>query len=423
MLGLLRRLFKKKWPLNYEDAKQLAVHDDAAVRAALAARADLKPELLYYLAEDREAQVRRRVASNDATPPQANLLLANDKDHRVRAELATKIARLVPGLSADEQERLNQQTLETLETLARDQATTVRVILADALKNVACVPASVILRLAQDAELVVAAPVLQFSPVLTDEDLLDIISTRPIPGALTAISQRRGVAVPVADAIAATDDIPAIAALLGNSSAQIREETLDRLVDRAASVEPWHAPLVERPHLPAKAATKLARFVADNLLRSLAERRDLDPDATAAVAAVVKKRIDEIGDDGLGRATVRRETEENAALIRARHLKSQGKLNESMLDAALSSGDHPFVVAALAVMAEQPLGVVRKTVETQSAKGMVALAWKAHLSMALCEQLQIRLLHLPLQRVLHHRNGSYPLTSDEMIWQLEFLAG
>jgi uncharacterized protein (DUF2336 family) len=423
VLGLLKRLLGGDRKVTYEEARDLAADSDPAVRAKLAGSPEMRPEILYFLAEDADPDVRRLVAANPRTPSQADLLLAGDGDERVRLDLAGKIARLAPGLSAHEQDRLRRCAYDALETLARDQIPKVREILAQALKDVADAPPELIGRLARDAEIAVAAPILQYSPILTDEDLLDIIGSSPIPGALSAISRREGVNVRVADAIAATDDIDAIAVLLGNESAQIREETLDRLVDRAADIEAWHLPLVQRPSLSSRATLRLARFVAAGLLQGLAARHDLDQETTVAVAAVVRKRLDELEASGPARAEARRAADEETALTRARHLHAQGQLDESTVDTALAGNDLAFVCASLAVLAGLPPLVVRKTVETQSAKGMVSITWKAGLSMTLCLQLQARLLKLPPGRTLRSRDGGFPLTQDEMVWQLEFLAG
>jgi hypothetical protein len=78
-------------------------------------------------------------------------------------------------------------------------------------------------------------------------------------------------------------------------------------------------------------------------------------------------------------------------------------------------------MAALSVMAGLSFATLRKTVHTQSAKGIVAVAWKAGLSVGLCDQLQGKLLRLPPSRHLHARGGVFPLTAEEMEWQLEFL--
>jgi hypothetical protein len=82
------------------------------------------------------------------------------------------------------------------------------------------------------------------------------------------------------------------------------------------------------------------------------------------------------------------------------------------------------VIEALALMAELPSKVVAKSVSMASAKGMVAVAWKASLSMKTAALLQIRLARIPPGNVLQARSGGeFPLTEDEMLWQLDFLAG
>ena len=56
-----------------------------------------------------------------------------------------------------------------------------------------------------------------------------------------------------------------------------------------------------------------------------------------------------------------------------------------------------------------------------SAKGITALAWKAGLGMRVATQLQLRMGGIPPGDVLHARDGvDYPLTDEEMTWQLDF---
>ena len=67
------RLFKTRTPVRddgliYENTKRLARDDDPEVRAGLAERQDLQPEILYFLAEDDSAKVRCRIAANLKTP-------------------------------------------------------------------------------------------------------------------------------------------------------------------------------------------------------------------------------------------------------------------------------------------------------------------------------------------------------------------
>ena len=296
---MLSKFFRKssgkgkteKSAISYDEAKSLAKDSEEDVRMELAARRDLAPELLYFLAEDPSPKVRQNVAANTAAPRHADMLLVTDTDTKVRESLAGKLARLAPGLSADEQDKLRKMAYEALSLLAKDQAVNVREVLSDALKEVADAPPDVIRRLAWDVEAAVASPVLRFSPVLSDQDLLEIISARPSAGAASAISERASVSENVSDAIISSNDENAIGLLLGNHSAMIREQALDRIIDRAVDVDIWHEPLAMRPKLPSSAAVKIARFVAEDILTKMVERSDLSPDIVASVRDVVNKRL------------------------------------------------------------------------------------------------------------------------------------
>ena len=138
----------------------------------LAARTDAGPDVLHYLAVHGAPATRQAVAANPAAPALTNRLLADDECEDVRAELALKIARLMPGLSEGESSHIMALTIETLECLARDAAVRVRAILAEEVKYLDCIPRDIVVRLAQDVESTVAAPILEYSPLLSDADLI-----------------------------------------------------------------------------------------------------------------------------------------------------------------------------------------------------------------------------------------------------------
>jgi len=418
-------------PLSYEEARQLARHEDPKIREALAGREDVKPEILYYLAEDASPVVRRAIANNHAAPAHANAVLAKDADEDVRSRLADKIAKVVPGLSSDERAAVQRLTHETLQILAQDQMVRVRQVLSDALKDIADAPSDVINQLARDAELVVSGPVLEFSPVLTDEDLLEIISSGTAAGGLGAIARRSAVAENVADAIAETDDAEAISDLISNQSAQIREETLDNLVERAESVELWHAPLAGRPKLRARTASHLAQFLADNLLETMRAREDLDEKTLDAVKSVVERRIAE-GTAGNGAETGGKAAHGSSLdflkvdppVAMARRLYDSEKLDGRIVTRAMHASDFGFVIAALIVLTNLPVEVIREIFSSQNAKGVVALAWKAGLPMEVAVQMQQRMARIaPSNIVGLDKSKPYPLDESEMTWQLEFASG
>lgn len=406
--------------LNYEQAKELASHENPKVREMLAARSDLKPEILYFLTDDPSAEVRRVLAENSSTPSHADLLLAKDSDLDVRGGLAEKIARLAPGLSSDEQSKVQQMTSEALDILARDQVTRVRQVLSEALKDVAGAPPDVIRQLAWDTELVVSGPILEFSPVLTDEDLLEIIDQGTVAGRLSAISKRAEVPETVTDAIVATFDEDAVALLLGNPKAQIREETLDLILDQAPNVITWHEPLVTRPALPARASSRLARFVADGLLNILSEREDLPADVLEEVRAVVTERLQ--GDEAEPAEKADERTPSELAHEQAVGLHQAGELSETEIIAALKADERDLVMAAIAVRCELPMLAIQKVVLKKDAKGMVSLCWKAGLSAQLAEEIQSNLVGIEAGKVIAAEpDGSFALKDEDMEWQLEFV--
>ena len=411
-------------PLSYEKARELAASADPRVRADLARRPDIPPEILYFLSEDDTPEVRRAIAANAAAPHHTHKALATDVDTGVRCDLAAKVARLLPNLSTEEHDKVRQSTHDTLRLLARDQIAAVRQALAETLKDIAHAPADVINMLARDTESAVAAPILQFSPVLSDDDLIEIIRSGPAAGGLNAIARRGKVGEKVSDALAATNDASAIADLLGNHGAQLREETLDRLIDQAGDEMLWQTPLATRPRLSPAAATKLAQVLADNVLEMFSQRTDLDAKTLSAVKSAVHQRL---GGGGSGQVWTQAPTGSTDGasdifpfeLINGMH--AAGRLNAAAVTKALQSNDIPFALGSLKVLAGVDIKIVRRIMAEKNPKAVVALAWKAGLPMKTAVLIQQRLAVLPPAQVLKPVLGDdYPLGDDEMDWQIDF---
>lgn len=422
---------KEKTQISYDDAKSLAKDSGEDVRMELAARRDVAPELLYFLAEDPSPKVRQNVAANTAAPRQADMLLVTDTDTKVRESLAGKVARLAPGLSADDQDKLRKMTYEALSLLAKDQAVNVREVLSDALKEVADAPPDVIRRLAWDVEAAVATPVLRFSPVLTDQDLLDIIAARPSEGAVSAISGRAAVSENVSDAIINSDDEDAIGLLLGNHSAMIREQALDRIIDRAVDVDIWHEPLAMRPRLPSSAAVKIARFVAEDILTKMVERSDLSPDIVESVRNVVLKRLgdahavkaEESGDIKTPETGRGVNVDDDQIFDQASKMWAEGKIDENAVMATIADGNKRLAQAMIAVMIDFPLKAVVRACELKTPKGCTALAWKAGLSAKNAEIIQRKLASIKQSEIVRAEGGAYAYSDEDMEWQLDFMKG
>lgn len=411
--------------IDYDKAKALAASPDAAVRLKLAQSRDMRPEILYYLAVDEAEEVRRAIAENEATPAQAYLLLANDASETVRTRLAEKVTRLLPDLPADEAGKAREYAMQTLELLARDELTRIRALLSEALKAADNVPHHVIKQLARDVELIVSGPVLQFSPLLTDDDLREIVASSAQSGALSAIARRVGLSSGVSDVIAATRDVSAVSALLANSSAQIREETLDLILDTAPGVETWHEPLVRRPNLPGRAAKRIAGFVAASLLNRLASRKDLPADTLAEVRQVMEQRLEVKLEDELKTPADKNDEPQNSmadAEEKIRKLIKANKLDNDIVQEAIESNDRNFVLQALVQNGIIPLSVIQKAFEARNGRLITALVWRAKFSMRTAVMIQRDIARVPPRMMLNARNGTdYPMSRDELEEQLRIL--
>lgn len=398
--------------LDYDAQKTRLQDPDPAVRAALARHPDARPEVLYYLAADPDPEVRAAVAANTATPVQADEVLSTDVDEDVRHDLALKIARLIPDMHEDELEKVRELTFTVLDQLSRDQLPRVRALLAEELKQARWAPRPLVKRLAMDALAVVAAPILEYSPLLGDADILEVIAAGCAGDALAAVARRADLSEDVADAVVATMDIPAVTALLTNKSARVRAEALDQVAENAADVEAWHAPLVMRPELSIRAVRRISGFVATALVEQLAKRSGLDAETAAALRDTLQRRVNESEGD--------LELEER---LQARELGKADMLDDDALDLAIEGSRHEFIREALALRSGLPPDSVDKLLRANSGKAVVALAWKAGLSMRMALRLQSKVARIPPARMVNARNGTdYPLSDEDMRWQIEALA-
>jgi uncharacterized protein (DUF2336 family) len=387
---------------------------DPEARAELAARRDVAPEVLYFLASEGEAAARRAVASNASTPAKANRHLAEDADEEVRAELARKIGRILPQLSKEASEKAQALTLETLECLARDQLPRVRQILAEEIKSLDCVPKHVIRKLARDVEKV-AAPVLEFSPLLSDADLIDIITTAHANHALKAIARRRPLSADVSEAVAAALDVPAVAALLENADARIRAQTLEKIAENAEHVTAWHRPFVFRNDLSQRAIRRIAGFVSAALIEALSSRNNLDETTRRHLARAMQTRLAQAEDID------KSPTAAAKALSDVEKRFKKGKLNDEFVERAAEAGSREVVTLSLALLAGIPEETAKRILGAQSAKPATALVWLAGLSMRTAFKIQSFVLKLPARDLMPARDGvGFPMGENEMRWHLSY---
>lgn len=425
MLSFFSKIFKKaspedfsaaapRDPARYEREKRDAVCADVKKRMTLARNTKTHQEILYYLAEkDPDPAVRLAVAENPAMPVPSSPILALDRSADVRLALARRLIALLPDLSHDTQSQLYAHAMQALTTLAIDQVLNIRKALSSALKDHAGCPPKVAGQLARDVEREVAEPVLRFCAALSDADIIDILGAHPAAWAIIAVASRPSVSAEVARAVIDTECVPAGEALIRNEGAVITDILLERIIDRARTLPEWHAPIALRKSLSSSAVRKLAEFVGDPVRDVLLQRGDFDSHTIAEIEKVFRRRLEfSAGNHGA----------KESAEQRVARLAASGKLDEEAICDAMGMQDKDFVVAALARLGKAGAEDVVKILEMKAPKPIIALCWKAGLSMRFALALQQGLGRVAPREVLYPRNGTdFPMNEEELCWQLEFL--
>lgn len=291
-------------------------------------------------------------------------LLANPSAD-TRAEIAGKIAGQHPALSTA-QRKLAE---DIFRLMVKDAEVRVREALSRQLKENPLVPNDVAVALARDVDSV-ALPMLQFSEVLTDEDLIEIVKAQS-PEKQVAVARRAHVSANLADALVDSHNEAAVASLVANEGAELTEAALQRVVDEFGSSEMVGKPLVERASLPVTVAERLMAKVSENLRQALAARPDMSPE----MAANLLLQARELAVLGLA------DTDTDVAKL-VDHLYRNNRLTPSIILRAVCMGDMTFFEWALAKLARIKLENARTLIHDAGKRGFEALFDKAGLPKA-----------------------------------------
>ncbi|HEX6842808.1 MAG TPA: DUF2336 domain-containing protein [Stellaceae bacterium] len=131
----------------------------------------------------------------------------------------------------------------------------VRRVLAESVKTAPDLPRDVLLALARDIA-AVAAPVLEYSSLLSEDDLLPIALSGSTAHRF-AIAARPLISGPIADALAKFGERTVIQRLVANDGATISEMTLHRLLDKFADVPAIGEAIGRRRLLPVSIGGRL----------------------------------------------------------------------------------------------------------------------------------------------------------------------
>ena len=159
--------------------------------------------------------------------------------------------------------------------LTRSAEREIRQVLAQRLAKVEWAPAALVRMLAAD-EIQIARPVIAASPLLLDDDLLQLLTDCSIEHQIQ-VALRPDLGAAVAQAIIAGGDPAVMTALATNRSAQIEGSAFADLVDRSRQLAALRAPLTRHPSLDEDLALRLYQWVGEALRQAISDRFTIDP--------------------------------------------------------------------------------------------------------------------------------------------------
>lgn len=264
--------------------------------------------------------------------------LVQDRSPENRAEAAEKISRDFSTDSLSDSERVLAEDIFRI--MIKDAEVRVRKALARNLKQTPLVPHDVAATLARDVD-DVSLPILQFSEVLSDDDLIDIIGDNVANvEKQRAIATRPNVSAQVSGALVDVGHEDVVADLIGNEGAEISEQSLQKVVDDFGHSERIQKPMIARNHLPITVAERLVTLVSERLRGELVSRGHIPEGIVNAVMTQSQESatIGLLGDD----------SEERDVELLVEHLFTNNRLTSGLILRALCMGDISFFEAAVA---------------------------------------------------------------------------
>ena len=244
-----------------------------------------------------------------------------------------------------------QLIVDVLGTLIHDIEMKIRQDFAQQLAKLPNVPRELALMLAND-EIDVARPLLLRSGVLSDPDLVEIVTHRTREHRL-AIALQKPLAEQVTDALVETGEPDVIAELLNNQDAILSQRAMEYLVAESLEVGRYQKPLLNRPDLPAKLAHRMFWWVSNVLRQHIVEQFPVD-------ATVIHSALQEAARRAL--ATDACPSVDELAQGLVERLEQIDELNERFLIQALRGGNITAFTASFARLCQLELRMARRVI-------------------------------------------------------------
>jgi len=293
--------------------------------------------------------------------------LLDDPSVDNRFETAQKVASgFNDGQLTDEERRIAQ---DIFLVMVRDAEVRVREALSANLKDCPFLSHDIARSLAQDVDSV-SLPILQFSGVLTDEDLVEIVREHG-PSKQKAVAKRATVSETVSEALVESGDEDVVITLVANQGAKIPEPSLEKVLDKFGESQAVSDTMAGRGKLPMGVAERLVTMVSDKMRDHITQNTELAPDQVSDLIMVTREKAT------LGLLSGGSDNDDVRDLVV--QLYRSERLTPSIILRALCMGDLRFFEAAVALLAKVPLTNARVLLHDEGELGLGSILRKANI--------------------------------------------
>lgn len=296
--------------------------------------------------------------------------LLSDPTAENRAAAAVKVSEQFTSGDLSTEERKIAE--EIFNIMVKDAEVRVREALSVSLKNSKNISHDVAAALANDvAE--VSMPMLEFSEVLTDEDLMEIVKNQDAMSQ-QAVAKRASLSADLADTIVENSkNVDVVATLMKNEGAEIQEGTMEKVLDKYGDDEKVNVPMANRGQIPIKIAERLVNLVSEQVRDHLVTHHEMSTDMVMDLFFDARERatanLIHDDDSGLGFGDLVEQLHEN------------GRLTETLIFRALCLGDVIFFESALAKLANISIGNAYQLIHDRGDLGLKAIFEQCKLSL------------------------------------------
>lgn len=222
--------------------------------------------------------------------------------------------------------------------------------------------------LARDIE-EVALPIIEFSEVLSEEDLLEIIGSDSEQKQV-AVARRKHISERVSEALVETNNEMVVETLVNNETAKISENSFTKIVTRFKGKPKIEEGVAFRKDLPITVAEKLVTFASAKIQEHLVSNFDFPPDLASDIILQTREKATIGLLKNSSDADVRRLVDQ---------LYRNGRLTPSIILRAVCTGDMTFFEASISRLAGVPMANARVLIHDAGPLGLKSLYEKAKL--------------------------------------------